>query len=142
MNGSDGHAGAGDRGKGFRETGLQEQARASSRTLGKDFHKDYFLQGRLSCVMGFQAKRDYMDVCGEILRICLSPTMKSRIMQRANLGHRMFTRYLNYLSGAGLLEEAGGLLQEPGPRQVVQVPHEHPVSQVCPLHDPALHGGR
>ena len=59
--------------------------------------------------MGFQAKRDYMDVCGEILRICLSPTMKSRIMQRANLGHRMFTRYLNYLSGTGLLEEVGGL---------------------------------
>ncbi|MGQ9680664.1 MAG: winged helix-turn-helix domain-containing protein [Candidatus Bathyarchaeia archaeon] len=55
------------------------------------------------------AKRNDMEICGEVLRVALAGARKSRIVYQANLNFKTVEKYLSMLQGGGLLTSEGRL---------------------------------
>jgi len=55
------------------------------------------------------AKRNDMEICGEVLRVALGGARKTRIVYKANLNFSTVERYLGMLEKGGLLRADGRL---------------------------------
>lgn len=53
------------------------------------------------------AKRNDMEICGEVLKVALNGACKTRIVYKANLNFRTVEKYLDMLEGRKMLRSEG-----------------------------------